>query len=425
MASIVFYSAAYRGDVYPYAPLANELSRRGHRVTFVVPEEFHADFAAEDFTCADHGSDFSPKTLNLPEHTEFVRKWGMRANGVFLLRLYMGKLTVPYLDDMYAALKGAAEDVDVDLFVSHPAASTVAQIVADKMDKPWVSGDLFPMLRATTTRPPPGLPDLGERINGLIWKSASSSLYAPVTYERKFHDFREKVGLPRGGESMVDMMMSPHLNLGMASPHYVPTAPDWPSNYHQIGFCFWPGPGGGELAPEVVDFLDQGTPPVVVTLGTSAAAAHPERFLTTLRLLEARGERGLFLTSTEGVADDLQQAVVDGGHGAWPFVPLMALLPHAKAVVHSGAHGTNALALAAGLPSVIMPSLFDQVWHGKRQEELGTGVLVRKDAQLAPAMDRLVSDATMAGNAQQLAARMADENGPSTGADHIEQFLNR
>lgn len=37
MARIVFYSMAYRGDVLPYAPVAAELARRGHDVTFVAP----------------------------------------------------------------------------------------------------------------------------------------------------------------------------------------------------------------------------------------------------------------------------------------------------------------------------------------------------------------------------------------------------
>ena len=37
MARIVVHSMAYRGDVFPYVPIASELARRGHDVTFVVP----------------------------------------------------------------------------------------------------------------------------------------------------------------------------------------------------------------------------------------------------------------------------------------------------------------------------------------------------------------------------------------------------
>ena len=33
---IVVYSMAHRGDVFPFVPIASELVRRGHDVTFVV-----------------------------------------------------------------------------------------------------------------------------------------------------------------------------------------------------------------------------------------------------------------------------------------------------------------------------------------------------------------------------------------------------
>ncbi len=81
------------------------------------------------------------------------------------------------------------------------------------------------------------------------------------------------------------------------------------------------------------------------------------------------------------------------------------------------------MALAAGLPSVIVPSLFDQVWHGERQEELGTGILVRKPKDLGAAIDRLLSDGSLSDNARELARLIADEDGPATGADHIEHLL--
>ena len=50
MSKIVVLSMAYRGDVFPYVPVATELCRRGHQVTFVVPREFHKELAAEPFT---------------------------------------------------------------------------------------------------------------------------------------------------------------------------------------------------------------------------------------------------------------------------------------------------------------------------------------------------------------------------------------
>ena len=46
---IVVYSMAHRGDVFPFVPIASELVRRGHDVTFVVPRDFHPVLAAEPF----------------------------------------------------------------------------------------------------------------------------------------------------------------------------------------------------------------------------------------------------------------------------------------------------------------------------------------------------------------------------------------
>lgn len=424
MASIVMYSAAYRGDVYPFAPIGNELSRRGHRVTYVVPREFHLDFVDEDFDCVHSGTDFSPMTLNLPENAEFVRRWGMRLKGALLMKLYFGKLTVPHLDLSYDTLKEAADEVDMDLLLSHPASSVIGQVVAEKMERPWVSGDLFPMLRRTNTRPPIGMPDLG-RFNHLLWDFSEGRVANLLTYVRHFDALRERVGLAASGKSFIEMMMSSDLNLGLASPHYVPPAPDWPANYHQLGFSFWEGPGNGELAPEVREFLDAGSPPVVVALGTSAATANPEVFGRTLEQLERHDHRAVLLASTESLAAELADRARSGGHAVWPFVPLQALLKRSKAVVQSGAHGTNAMALAAGLPSVVVPSLFDQLWHGERQEELGTGVLVRKAGQLEGAIERVLTDLPLAKAAQDLGNKMANENGPAAAADKIEELLVR
>ena len=93
----------------------------------------------------------------------------------------------------------------------------------------------------------------------------------------------------------------------------------------------------------------------------------------------------------------LRAAGLGPTHGAWPFVPLAPLLPRSRGIVHSGAHGTNALALAAGVPSVVIPCLFDQLWHARRQAELGTGVWVRRPRRLGAALRRLLARRVPAG----------------------------
>ena len=98
--------------------------------------------------------------------------------------------------------------------------------------------------------------------------------------------------------------------------------------------------------------LNAGDAPVLVTLGTSAAAGDPQVFARVARALDALGLRGLYLTSNDANGSELR-----GRPGVWPYLPLEAILPRVRGVVHSGSHGTNALVLAAGKPSVITASV--------------------------------------------------------------------
>jgi rhamnosyltransferase subunit B len=420
VARIVFHSMAHRGDVFPYVPIASELSRRGHDVTYVVPREFHGLFASEPFGCAHSGTDFSPVALD--EDGAYIARWGMALSGAGLLPLYFGRYTVPHLAAMFEAVD--AELADADLLVSHPAASLVGAMSCERRGIPWIVGDLFPMLVPTVTAPPAGVPNLGRRGNRAVWRFGQSRIVAPLTSRQAFVDFRSSLGLRTGPEwNVTGARLSPTRNLGLVSRHYVEAASDWPSNYDLVGFTSWHGPDGGRLPTDVQAFLDTGPSPVVVTLGTSGASARPEVFEQVATVLDDLGARGVFLTSNAAVTERVRAAGVDQRHGVWPFVPLAPLLRHASGVVQPGAHGTNALTLEAGLASVIVPCMFDQQWHARRQQALGTGVWVRRERDLARAMRQLLTDSALAERARDLGAKIGTDDGVGLACDEIEGFL--
>ncbi len=97
---------------------------------------------------------------------------------------------------------------------------------------------------------------------------------------------------------------------------------------------------------------DGGEPPVLVTLGSNAAAAHPDVFVSVAQVLEQRGARGVFLTSNAEVTAYVRERI-DPVHGAWQFLPLQPVLARSRAVVHAGGLGTLAATLHAGLPAAI------------------------------------------------------------------------
>lgn len=420
MSKVVFHSMAHRGDVFPYVPIASELARRGHDVSYVVPREFHSVFAGEPFRCVHSGTDFSPITLD--EHGAYIARWGMRLGGGALLPLYYGKFTVPFLPQLFTAIDD--ELADADLLFSHPAAATIGAMSCERRGLPWMVGDLFPMLVPTASAPPAGMPDLGPRSNRALWRIGRSRASGLLTSRRHFLRFRRSLGLetPRGW-NVIDARLSPMGNLGLNSPHYVTPADDWPDDYRLTGFTLWQGPDGGAIADDVGEFLEAGAPPVVVTLGTSGASARPEVFAEVAAVLDGLGMRGLFLTSNAAVTSRVR-AGVGPAHGVWQFVPLAPILSRVAAIVHSGAHGTNALAMAAGLPSAIVPCMFDQQWHAQRQEELGTGVWVRRPRDLGTAIGRIVSDVAMSEAAAALGSHLRAEDGTTAACDAIESALS-
>ncbi|MEO6124255.1 MAG: nucleotide disphospho-sugar-binding domain-containing protein [Ilumatobacteraceae bacterium] len=416
MARIVVHSMAHRGDVYPYVPIASELCRRGHEVTYVVPREFHPAFSAEPFRCVHSGTDFSP--MELDQHGAYIARWGNKLGGGALLPLYFGKFTVPHLDALFGAVDAAL--ADADLLVSHPAAAIVGSMSCERRGLPWVVGDLFPMLVPTATAPPVGLPNLGPAINRATWKLGRSRLAVPLTSRSGFVEFRACLGLSTPASwNVIEARLSPHRNIALASSHYIDPAPDWPDGYDLVGFTPWNGPDGGRLDEDVLEFLAAGSPPVIVTLGTSGASARPEIFEAVARVLDELNVRGLFLTSNAAVTRRARSMIAPV-HGVWQFVPLAPLLPHARAVVHSGAHGTNALVLEAGLPSVIVPCMFDQLWHARRQQQLGTGLWARHPRHLVKAIHRLLADHVIAEQAARLGVKLRTEDGTAAACDAIE-----
>jgi sterol 3beta-glucosyltransferase len=418
MGKVVVYSMAYRGDVFPYVPIASALARAGHDVVFVVPREFHPHFAGEPFRCAHSGTDFGPVALD--ERAEFVDRWGTRMGGAVLLRLYFGEFTIPHLDALYAAID--AEVHDADLVVSHPAASLVASMSAEIHDVPVIVGDLFPMLLPSEHTPIAGLPYLGRRATRIMLRMARSRAVDPLSSAKGFREYRARLGLPNDGWNVIDARLSRTSNLGLVPSAYCPVQPDWPAGYRLVGFTPWSGPRGGAISEDVSTFLESHEPPVVVTLGTSAASARPEVFDAAMAALDSAHVPGVFLTSNDDIAARLSAGAGDR-HLVRAFVPLEPLLPHARAIVQSGAHGTNSLALIAGLPSVMVPCLFDQVYHARRQSELGTGTWCRRKGRLENALNQLLGDDGYARRARAFAAEIAHEDGIAAVVAEAERLL--
>jgi UDP:flavonoid glycosyltransferase YjiC (YdhE family) len=109
----------------------------------------------------------------------------------------------------------------------------------------------------------------------------------------------------------------------------------------------------------------------VVTLGSFIGVAVEEPWRVAAEAIRACGVRAVFVGAAGGWAAEQfadRDDIVRVG-----FVPLSKFLPAADALIHHGGIGTTFGALAAGIPSVVLPQAFDQSFNARLVTAAGVG----------------------------------------------------
>jgi UDP:flavonoid glycosyltransferase YjiC (YdhE family) len=196
-----------------------------------------------------------------------------------------------------------------------------------------------------------------------------------------------------------------------------------PPSVHYVGPLLWhpPEPPGTRAW---LDAIPSDRPWVHVTEGTShhqaavvlraaaggLAGAPYEAILTCGRERDP-AELALELAANVHVTDWLS-------HGE--------LLPRCRAVVTTGGAQTIASALAAGVPLVVVPTLWDKPANARRVAAAGVGVrLAPRDCtpkRLGNAVDEVLNDPSYRSNALRIARSMAAAPGPAGAAELIDQL---
>jgi UDP:flavonoid glycosyltransferase YjiC (YdhE family) len=137
-----------------------------------------------------------------------------------------------------------------------------------------------------------------------------------------------------------------------------------PANCHVVGPLAWsgwdrPAPWLDELDPHLL---------IYVTMGSTVEARS-----TLIRLLDALRDAPynvVVSTGRQSLPSDLE---LPAHVRVFPTVPGMTVARRCAAVVHHGGHGTLMQALAAGVPSLVLPANPDQVLIAQQVQELGIG----------------------------------------------------
>ena len=135
------------------------------------------------------------------------------------------------------------------------------------------------------------------------------------------------------------------------------------------GYWFLDEPAEWHPPDDLQTFLESGPPPIYVGFGSMKDKEANRLTSVVLEALDLVGARGILSSGWGSLRNtDLPETVfpIASAPHAWLF-------PKMAAVAHHGGAGTTGAGLRAGVPSIIIPFLGDQLFWAKRAAALGVG----------------------------------------------------
>jgi rhamnosyltransferase subunit B len=421
---IVFSTYGTFGDVNPLIALSLELKRRGHIPVLAIPEMFRPKVEPL-------GIGFAPvRPEQDPNDTRLIAMIYDIKHGT---ETGLRKFLFPSLRESYVDLMAAVEaDGGADLLVTGELAYA-GPIVAEKTGIPWASYVLAPFSFFSGYDPPvlppyPMLAKLQGAIPPLGHVVARFARLVTRKWPEPVYELRRELGMAPGKDPIFDAKHSDRLVLALYSRVMGEPQPDWPPAVKISGFAFYDGSGSeGVLPPELADFLEKGSAPLVFTLGSAAVMHAGDFYEQSAEAAEQLGERAVLLIG----ADDrnLPKRSLPETICVTRYAPYSKIFPRASAIIHQAGIGTTAQALRAGRPMLVMPYSHDQPDNARRVKRLGVAEILGRTQYGANAAARLIrqllSDEAYRQRAGEVAEKVAAENGTVAACDALEAVLHR
>jgi vancomycin aglycone glucosyltransferase len=340
-----------RGDVEPLVGLAVQLRALGAEVRVCAPPD--EDFAQR----------LAGVGVPLVPVYESARALTVAAPPSSSLPQRAAAVIASQLD----ALPAAAEGCDVVVATGMMPAAAGARSVAEKLGIPSVSVTFQQLTLPSPHHPPlayPGRPFPPEITdNRVLWELDAESIDA--LFGDALNTNRASIGLPPV-RHVRDYVIGDRPWLATD-----PILDPWlgASDFDVVQTGAWILADGNPLPPELVGFLDAGTPPVYVGFGSMPMHASTDVARVAIEAVRAQGRRAVMSRGWADLAliDDQDDCFVVGE------VNQQRLFRRAAAVVHHGGAGTTTTATRAGSPQVVVPQLADQPYWAGRVADLGIG----------------------------------------------------
>ncbi|KAI3574588.1 hypothetical protein IWW34DRAFT_884373 [Fusarium oxysporum f. sp. albedinis] len=399
--NIAIHVVGSRGDVQPFIPIAQMLSRPpfNHRVricTHPVFKDFIEGHSIEFFSI---GGDpealmaYMVKNPSLLPSLKSVKDGDISKRRKEMWEIMHGawRSCIEAGDGMAGPIKAANIQSPKDLFIADAIIANPPSMAhihcAEKLDTAVANYLSFMMLELLTWQ---GLGDLINKLRTQILR------LNPIS--------------PMWGYQLLSRLRVPHSYLWSKS--LIPKPSDWASHINVTGFSFLPLASSYTPPPDLVTFLEKVVedPQALRNLVFDAVK------LANVRAVVSQGW-GTLGGEDVGVPENLY--LIGNCPHDWLF-------QRVSAVVHHGGAGTTAAGIAAGRPTVVVPFFGDQPFWGQMIARAGAGPtpipFKKMTAESLAASILFALNTEVKEAAQRLAQTIMQEDGASNAA---MDFLNR
>ncbi|WP_043841305.1 glycosyltransferase [Amycolatopsis taiwanensis] len=414
---VVIVTFGTRGDVAPYTGLGVELERAGYQVAIATQRPYAELVTGCGLEYREIPGD--PQAVAASSTGRRTQGTGPKAlaNSLRMIKNHFREVSEGMLDTM--------RDSAADVFVLSMAAIPAGYHIAEGLRVPSLGAVLVPV-HPTGDFPAPALSRIpapgrwGNRMVARVSAAGTSRIFQPSV-----DWIRQELGLPRLSAKATRLEQDARRwpVLCGYSPAVLPRPSDWREGVDVVGY-WWPArPAGWEPPARLVEFLENGPPPVCITLGSMTTHDHSDLAELFGAALKKAGVRGIVQQGWADLAPTENEQLMAIGE-----VPYDWLFPRLAALVHHAGAGTAAAGLRAGVPAIGVPVWLDQPFWAGRLLDLGASpasIPLRRLSvdRLAAAIRAAVSDPSYRQRAQGMAQLLHAEDGAAKVVAAVKQLV--